>query len=226
MKGSFSAETLTFVEGILEFRRCERSDGSFYGTGGQCRKGVEAADKEKRPLSEAVVQGRFNLSHAGHAVFIKKVLEKADKVNVVVSTKEGEKPGGKDGKAGNLDWNFRVLMLRTALRSEGADVDRVKFVKGESPEEVIKEMLRRNKPSEVGVFLGKDKINGEFAKRLADRYGIHGGLIESDSGKGSISSTQIRSAIDNNDYQLLRTLLGNNPYMERLATAGRQMELM
>jgi len=31
----------------LDFTRCQRSDGSYYGTGGQCRKGAPVADKEK-----------------------------------------------------------------------------------------------------------------------------------------------------------------------------------
>ena len=33
----------------LDFSRCQRPDGTFYGTGGQCRKGVQAPPKEKNP---------------------------------------------------------------------------------------------------------------------------------------------------------------------------------
>lgn len=32
-----------------DFRRCERSDGSFYGTNGECRKGSNAGDKQEEP---------------------------------------------------------------------------------------------------------------------------------------------------------------------------------
>lgn len=32
---------------VLDYTRCERPDGSFYGTGGQCRKGKETGDAEK-----------------------------------------------------------------------------------------------------------------------------------------------------------------------------------
>jgi hypothetical protein len=39
---------LEFTEGeIYDFARCMRADGSFYGTGGKCRKGSDAGDKEK-----------------------------------------------------------------------------------------------------------------------------------------------------------------------------------
>ena len=40
-----------FSEGVMDavydFARCQRADGSFYGTGGQCRKGTESGAKEK-----------------------------------------------------------------------------------------------------------------------------------------------------------------------------------
>ena len=35
-----------------DFKRCQRADGTFYGTGGQCRKGTEAGDKEKPEKKE------------------------------------------------------------------------------------------------------------------------------------------------------------------------------
>jgi FAD synthase len=227
MNGFFSPASLCFVEESLSFTRCERPNGTFYGTSGSCRKGTEVSAREKRPFREAVVQGRFNLSHSGHAIFIKKVLEKADHVNVIVSTLEGERPGGKDGKSGNLNWNFRVEMLKSALLSEGVDTSRVTFRKGSSPDEIIQEMTKKYPREEVGVFLGKDPVNGEFANRLANKYGIRGGLIPLGSEKGAdVSSTAIRKAIDSNDYQTLRELLGNNPYMENLAKYGRRKELM
>ena len=72
MKGSFSEDALEqfarlaaekqgldFAEGeVYDFARCVRSDGSFYGTGGKCRTGTEAGDKEegeKKPKSEIPV---------------------------------------------------------------------------------------------------------------------------------------------------------------------------
>lgn len=34
-------------QAVLDFARCQRPDGSYYGTGGKCRKGTEVGDKEK-----------------------------------------------------------------------------------------------------------------------------------------------------------------------------------
>ena len=48
-----------FSEGVMEavhdFARCQRADGSYYGTGGQCRKGTSTGAKEKAaPKGKAV----------------------------------------------------------------------------------------------------------------------------------------------------------------------------
>lgn len=46
------AEQMTFAE-TYDFARCQRPDGSFYGTSGQCRKGTEAGAKEvKKPTTD------------------------------------------------------------------------------------------------------------------------------------------------------------------------------
>lgn len=39
-------------EATFDFTRCQRSDGSYYGTGGQCRKGTEAPKPEKEKKSK------------------------------------------------------------------------------------------------------------------------------------------------------------------------------
>ena len=48
---SFSEDCARKVSGMIEetydFQRCERPNGTFYGTGGSCRKGSPAGDKEE-----------------------------------------------------------------------------------------------------------------------------------------------------------------------------------
>jgi hypothetical protein len=47
---SFSEECISEVQSMLfDYQRCERADGTFYGTGGACRKGspVNAKEQEK-----------------------------------------------------------------------------------------------------------------------------------------------------------------------------------
>lgn len=50
INGTFSEEAILFVEESLDFQRCERSNGTFYGTGGTCRKGA--------PVEPAGIPGR------------------------------------------------------------------------------------------------------------------------------------------------------------------------
>ena len=59
--GQFSDEAINAAKQLLsdsiefseletmDFARCQRADGSFYGTGGQCRKGKESGAKEVEP---------------------------------------------------------------------------------------------------------------------------------------------------------------------------------
>jgi len=41
----------------LDFARCQRPDGSYYGTGGQCRQGTKVGAKEKAALKKAAEGG-------------------------------------------------------------------------------------------------------------------------------------------------------------------------
>jgi hypothetical protein len=43
--------SLALIHELYDFTRCERPNGSVYGTGGRCRKGAEIGDEEKTPNS-------------------------------------------------------------------------------------------------------------------------------------------------------------------------------
>jgi hypothetical protein len=49
LRGLIPIETVQSCKDFLDFTRCERKDGTAYGTGGKCRKGVEVEkpDEEK-----------------------------------------------------------------------------------------------------------------------------------------------------------------------------------
>ena len=57
------------TEDFVDFARCQRADGSIYGTGGQCRKGTPTSDKEetKGLLSKVKVMTREDLKKASGA---------------------------------------------------------------------------------------------------------------------------------------------------------------
>ncbi len=53
----FGAPEKSIDMGEYDFARCQRPDGSFYGTSGTCRKGVQVGPKEKAALKKAAAAG-------------------------------------------------------------------------------------------------------------------------------------------------------------------------
>jgi hypothetical protein len=84
--------SLELVKGLFDFVRCERPNGTAYGTAGQCRKGVEAEKEENEgirltPQQEAVqaqliknVADMFRLDKEKTAEFYKEVREERERV--------------------------------------------------------------------------------------------------------------------------------------------------
>lgn len=54
MYGSISTTALEFTHDYLTFARCERPDGTFYGTNGKCRKGKEVAPALRRARGQSL----------------------------------------------------------------------------------------------------------------------------------------------------------------------------
>lgn len=54
MYGSISNTVLEFTHDFLTYTRCERPNGSFYGTKGQCKKGKEVAPVSRRAKGQSL----------------------------------------------------------------------------------------------------------------------------------------------------------------------------
>lgn len=54
MYGSISATVLELTRNYLDFTRCQRQDGSTYGTHGKCRKGKEVASASRRATGQSL----------------------------------------------------------------------------------------------------------------------------------------------------------------------------
>jgi len=127
--GRFSDEALA----VLDFARCQRADGSHYGTGGQCRKGTETDKVEKEGKKQS------GLYTKGGSVDISAVDKKAS---------AWRKENGLDASPGTVDWKHdRVHVLAHEFLggqnkiNEWIGDDR----KGPSPaEETIINMIHRD----------------------------------------------------------------------------------
>ena len=192
------------------FTRCERKDGSAYGTAGKCRKGVEAEAKEgTRPYKVAVTQGRFNIPHLGHVRLIQEMLEQADTAHVVIGR-----------GADNVETDLRSQFLRAALRHAGVDLSRVKLIKGELIQGVASKLKEEHGGDNTVLVLGEDQ--GEFMNKLTGTAGIKGHLVPR-SGE-SQSSTKIRQMVDADDEEALSKVYEGDRYLVRLARAARSVE--
>ena len=63
----------------LDFARCQRPDGSFYGTRGQCRKGVEVGPREMKAIKQAAAKGNPKAKAALDVIEGKKTKAQAQK---------------------------------------------------------------------------------------------------------------------------------------------------
>jgi hypothetical protein len=75
MIGGFDAN----AEAFLDFARCQRPDGSYYGTAGQCRKGKEVSAEDLEKLKKAASKGNKKAKLAVEVVEGKKTKAEAAK---------------------------------------------------------------------------------------------------------------------------------------------------
>lgn len=191
----------------LEFTRCQRPDGTSYGTAGKCRKGIER--QADFPFRAAVTQGRFNIPHSGHAKLIKHLLEKAPKAYVILGT-------GKE----NVNKDFRSQMLRAVLRREGVDTSRVQILRGTRAASTLRELAEKEGKENVLFMLGEDQK--KFLDSMGKSMGVETDVVPR-SASGA-SSSAIRRMIDSEDTEALSKEFGNDPYLIRLAQVARKVE--
>ena len=217
MQGSFDNHTLDLYRELADhfsdpqerydFTRCVRSDGSAYGTKGNCKKGLEG--KKQYPFKAAVTQGRFNIPHSGHAKLIKDMLQKAPIVHVVMGK-------GKE----NVDTDLRSQMLRAVLRDEGVDLSRVKITKGTAATRVLSDLAEKFGKEKVLFTLGADQE--KFLNSVGRSLGVQTSTVARDS--SGASSSAIRKIIDSGDIEGLGKEFKKNPYLSRLANVARKVE--
>jgi len=77
---------------VLDFARCQRADGSYYGTGGQCRKGKEVGPREMKILRDAAAKGNKKAQIALEVVEGRKSKEDAIKELRAINAKPAAAP--------------------------------------------------------------------------------------------------------------------------------------
>jgi hypothetical protein len=167
--------------------------------------------KKATPIlyKRAVTFGRMNIGHGGHVQLIKMMLNYAEVADVYIST----------GSANN-DWDLRVLLLRHLCRDANIDLQRVKFLKSNSPFDAVQETVNAAEFNEAVIVLGSDQM--EMARKLGEVHDCPWII----NGRTN-SSTQMRFFLDAEDFiQDLRHLYNGDEYSIVLAKLLRKEELL
>ena len=189
-------------DGVLEqfkdeydFARCQRPDGSYYGTGGQCRKGVKVGAKEKAALKKAakagnkkaaaalaVVEGKKTKAQVKKELGIKSVPSDMKKeLAALKPSKDKEKPKEDEAKA--LRDRYEKSKKELGAGSYGT-------VKETAEGTVIKEgFIGKNEiavQQKLADVDGVPKLKGHAytSEPFADRGGDRTGFVEMEKAKG------------------------------------------
>ena len=141
------------AQDVLDFARCQRPDGSFYGTSGQCRKGSPTGAKEKE-----APKGRKSSGKTGEAS-AKKATPKA-----VGKEASKAKPAPKATQA-----NVRKLDRAAKAADKKDDAADKAWRKAGSPKgEQQKEVIRLDKEAKA-LNRAADKMDKEFQKSMKEK---------------------------------------------------------
>jgi len=123
---NFSEEALE----ALDFARCQRADGSFYGTSGQCRKGKETSEKPAETPK----------AKPGRAEKIAKLRASVDEAK-----KAGDKKKLKDLRH-NLQIEEKTAKLESQAKKTGRSVEDIARERNERATAKVREMIAARYP--------------------------------------------------------------------------------
>lgn len=168
-----SAESDNFAENedrLFDFARCQRADGSFYGTSGQCRKGTPVGAREKAALKKAAKSGN----------------KRAAKALAKLARKEEEAKGAAPAKADDAEALRKRFKESKKVLGQGSYGE----VKETAEGTVIKKGYIGKQEIEIQKKLadvdGVPKVIGVAytSKPFADRNGDRMGVVEMEKASG------------------------------------------
>jgi len=159
-------DQLAYAE-AYDFARCQRPDGSFYGTGGQCRKGKEAGAKEMTP-TEKLKQGA-----ASNPAVMRR---EKDKATAAAKTK-GMFERAAQRRAGDEKTLSELEAIKKEASKDSRTILRV-VERGSGGEGKLMPAVKSSiaRAEEQG---GQAKINADNIKKLLKKRRDQGGILDS-----------------------------------------------
>ena len=190
---NFSEEALE----ALDFARCQRPDGSFYGTGGMCRKGSPAGAKEKEaPKGRTKKESTLESTKEQKARRTGEVKEKQAEVRAADKVaKQADKKANADDKA------FQKASKVADKAKAAADKDPSNRAKATDARTAKQEADRLQKTASQSDRIAKslnqdaDKANREFQRMVKSAK----------SDKGRAKNVKINEALASGNKSRLRS---------------------
>jgi len=145
----------------LEFARCQRADGTFYGTSGTCRKGTPVGPKEMKALKKAAASGNKRAKAALDVAEGKKTKEQAKKE--LSGKPTATKPKTKKKAEPDLQTQYSGLAKRAQEAMAKGDMDAALRLNREAMSVAAKIKAQEEKGSPEA------KKRGEKIKKVEER---------------------------------------------------------
>jgi len=178
---------LEFAEGqeylTYDFTRCQRPDGSYYGTSGVCRSGVKVSAKEKAALKKAAKAGDERAAAALAVVEGKMTKEEANKKLGGESSKGKESPTkGKESskkeegyKPKQKTEEQKNIITRAKEKLFGKGKNNIEDVGFKSQDEIKKSFEQRRKQiAKIDDPARRKKLSADLDKKEAAALKAHG----------------------------------------------------
>ena len=204
-----------FIDQHFDFARCQRADGSYYGTGGVCRQGTAAGAKEKEAkaapkASSGGVTEKDLKAKTGEVVALDKAAKAADRKADAAEKawrKGGAKPGAeqkevrrldKEAKAANkkADQSAKELKRMQDAKSKAAQAKakmRAQDKKLEAAQAKVKEQLKTASPARAKALRAKRANLEEARTKLKYKMKGLGG------GQSKLTGADVKRAVGTAD---------------------------
>ena len=213
-----------FSEGVMEavhdFARCQRADGSFYGTGGVCRKGTQTGAKEKEAKA---AKPKRDVSDSGTKSAAAQ--EQLRQIN----TQEGRGGGAGAPASASPQSEVRALDKAAKAADKKADAADKQFQKSKSPADqkaakaADKEAKAANKAADKAdkAFQSSQKLQAQTKKLSAEYERLRG----DNSPKATARRKKILAAVSKNvskQKELQKTISAQTPKKPDTSPAANQ----
>lgn len=166
------------LDRVYEFARCQRADGSYYGTGGKCRKGKEAGEKIEEPAPTPKTG-----SDTGSKPKTKAALAKEEKLRKTLESliEQKQQLSDRDHLTGVLAANKQILQTLDKIE-ETPEIQQIRNRIQKEQEDTLAKIKQKEKEQEIrdnrqrGVSLSYEE--GDMIRRYTsgdkDEYPYEG----------------------------------------------------